>query len=369
MLDWVKEWNTGKTLINGNTVITPKLFAGTKNSDGTVSGIAIGSFTLNTKTSSGTIAAEAVNGIYGFRDGYKTFYVDNGGNAQLGYGDQYVRYNATTGKVEFGSGVSLNWVGATYIDKDGVFTGTLSADTIKTISISASQITSGIIAAARIDTAALKASLITAGNIEALTLNVTKGKIGGWTVDADSLYRGTKNNTVGSCTSAAGSITLGSNGIRGYKWRLDASGAGAVAGGNIAWDASGNVTFASTVSALWTAPIGSLTTALGGSGYPKLTKITADGIYTGSITASQITAGTISADRIAAGQYSGLEARCRQHQVLHHQHGLYQRPELYLHQRKNRRLDDRGFGPHCHAYLDRQRQQTHRGVRGQFGCR
>lgn len=85
-------------------------------------------------------------------------------------------YNATTGKVEFGSGVSLNWVGATYIDKDGVFTGTLSADTIKTISISASQITSGIIAAARIDTAALKASLITAGNIEALTLNVTKGK-------------------------------------------------------------------------------------------------------------------------------------------------------------------------------------------------
>lgn len=81
MLDWVKEWNTGKTLINGNTVITPKLFAGTKNSDGTVSGIAIGSFTLNTKTSSGTIAAEAVNGIYGFRDGYKTFYVDNGGNA------------------------------------------------------------------------------------------------------------------------------------------------------------------------------------------------------------------------------------------------------------------------------------------------
>ena len=301
MLDWVKEWNTGKTLINGNTVITPKLFAGTKNSDGTVSGIAIGSFTLNTKTSSGTIAAEAVNGIYGFRDGYKTFYVDNGGNAQLGYGDQYVRYNATTGKVEFGSGVSLNWVGATYIDKDGVFTGTLSADTIKTISISASQITSGIIAAARIDTAALKASLITAGNIEALTLNVTKGKIGGWTVDADSLYRGTKNNTVGSCTSAAGSITLGSNGIRGYKWRLDASGAGAVAGGNIAWDASGNVTFASTVSALWTAPIGSLTTALGGSGYPKLTKITADGIYTGSITASQITAGTISADRIAAG--------------------------------------------------------------------
>ena len=70
LLDWVKEWNTGKTLINSNTVITPKLFAGTKNSDGTISGIAIGSFVLSTKTSSGTITTETVNGIYGFKDGF-----------------------------------------------------------------------------------------------------------------------------------------------------------------------------------------------------------------------------------------------------------------------------------------------------------
>ena len=175
--------------------------------------------------------------------------------------------------------------------------------------------------------------MITAGTIEALTLNVTKGKIGGWTVDADSLYRGTKNNTVGSCTSAAGSITLGSNGIRGYKWRLDASGAGAVAGGNIAWDASGNVTFASTVSALWTAPIGSLTTALGGSGYPKLTKITADGIYTGSITASQITAGTISADRIAAGSIAASKLDAASISPPSSTRTI-STPELYLHQKE-----------------------------------
>lgn len=301
LLDWVREWNTNKTLIGSHTVVTPKLFAGTKNSDGTVSGVAIGSFALSVKSASGTLTSETVNGICGFKNGYKTFYVDNGGNAQLGNGDQYIRYNAATGKVEFGAGVSLNWAGATYIDKDGIFTGRLSADTVKAIEVNASQITSGTISAARIDTAALKASLITAGNIEALTLNVTKGKIGGWSVDNDSLYRGTKNNTAGGYTSATGSITIGSNGIRGYKWRLDASGAGAVAGGNIAWDAAGNVSFASSVSAQWTAPIGSITTALGGNSYPKLTKITSEGIYTGSITAAQITAGTLSSDRIAAG--------------------------------------------------------------------
>lgn len=300
LLDWVKEWNTEKTLINSNTVITPKLFAGTKNSDGTISGIAIGSFALSTKTSSGTITTETVNGIYGFKDGYKTFYVDNGGNAQLGYGNEYIKYNASTGKIEFGSAVSMQWVGATYIDKDGIFTGTLSADTVNAIDIAASQITSGKISATYINTDELKSTLITASNINALTLTTTKGTIGGWSIDSDSIYRGTKKNTATTYTAASGSMTIGSTGIRGYKWRLESTGAGAVAGGNISWDASGNVTFANSVSLNWTEPIDGITEALGGEEFPKLTKITAEGVYTGSITASQITAGTISADRIAA---------------------------------------------------------------------
>ena len=307
LLDWVKEWNTGKALINSNTVITPKLFAGTKNSDGTISGVAIGSFALSAKTSSGTITTETVNGIYGFKDGYKTFYVDNGGNAQLGYGNEYIKYNASTGKIEFGSAVSMQWVGATYIDKDGIFTGTLSADTISAIDIAASQITSGKISATYINTDELKSTLITASNINALTLTTTKGTIGGWNIDSDSIYRGTKKNTATTYTAASGSMTIGSTGIRGYKWRLESTGAGAVAGGNISWDASGNVTFANSVSLNWTAPIDDITEALGGDEYPKLTEITADGIYTGSITASQITAGTISADRIAAGSITAAK--------------------------------------------------------------
>ena len=307
LLDWVKEWNTGKTLINSNTVITPKLFAGTKNSDGTISGVAIGSFALSTKTSSGTITTETVNGIYGFKDGYKTFYVDNSGNAQLGYGNEYIKYNASTGKIEFGSAVSMQWVGATYIDKDGIFTGTLSADTVSAINIAASQITSGKISATYINTDELKSTLITASNINALTLTTTKGTIGGGSIDSDSIYRGTKKNTATTYTAASGSMTIGSTGIRGYKWRLESTGAGAVAGGNISWDASGNVTFANSVSLNWTEPIDGITEALGGDEFPKLTKITAEGVYTGSITASQITAGTISADRIAAGSITAAK--------------------------------------------------------------
>ena len=307
LLDWVKEWNNGKNLINSNTVITPKIFAGTKNSDGTISGIAIGSFALSTKTASGTITTETVNGIYGFKDGYKTFFVDNGGNVQLGYGNEYIKYNASTGKIEFGSAVSMQWVGATYIDKDGIFTGTLSVDTVSAIDIAASQITSGKISATYINTDELKSTLITASNINALTLTTTKGTIGGWNINSDSIYRGTKKNTATTYTAASGSMTIGSTGIRGYKWRLESTGAGAVAGGNISWDASGNVTFANSVALNWTEPIDDITDALGGDDYPKLTKITAEGIYTGSITASQITAGTISADRIAAGSITATK--------------------------------------------------------------
>lgn len=77
-------------------------------------------------------------------------------------------------------------------------------------------------------------------------------RIAGWAFDNDSIYRGTKNNTASGMTAASGSVTIGSNGIRGFKWRLEGTGAGAIAGGNISWDASGNVTFASTVSLNWT---------------------------------------------------------------------------------------------------------------------
>lgn len=301
LLDWVSDWNSAKTVIGATSVITPKIFAGVKNANNTVTGVALGRFSLSARNDAGTIITETIDGIYGFRDGYKTFFIDSGGNAQLGRGNQSIKYNAVTGKIEFGSEVALAWVGATYIDANGIFTGTLSADTVNAININASQITTGTISAELIDVESLKATLITAENIDALTLNVTKGKIGGWSIDADSIFRGTKNNTSGAYTSASGAMTIGSNGIRGYKWRLDSTGAGAVAGGNISWDASGNVTFADSVALSWNAPILDIKTALGGEEFAKMTHITSTGIYTGTLTASQITAGTISADRIAAG--------------------------------------------------------------------
>lgn len=361
MLDWVKDWNNNKTQINENSVITPKIFAGTKNSNGTLTGVAMGKFSLSVLNSSGVVTTETINGIYGFKDGYKTFYVNNTGDAGLGRGNQFVRYNATTGKIEFGSDVSLNWTQPietintalggkgfpklTYIDGKGIYTGTLTAEQVNAVNINASSIKTGILSADRIaagsiksdklDANSIKANIINTAYIQGLTLNFTKGTIGGWTIDGDSIFRGTKSNTSGTYTSASGAITIGSNGIRGFKWKLDSSGAGALAGGNISWDASGNVTFGTNVSLNWTnaannalnsaksyadtkkteainsaattaqqkadaaknAAISDATNKVNAL-KPQLTKIDANGIYTGTINASQITAGTINAGRI-----------------------------------------------------------------------
>jgi len=462
LLDWVKDWDTNKTVIGQSSVITPKIFAGIKNANGTITGIALGNFDLTTINASGVVATEKINGFYGFKDGHRTFFIDNTGSAQLGRGNQFIKYNAATGKVEFGSDVSLNWTNAansaltsaksyadtkkaeaisaaatdattkanaakeiaqqandlagqkvryirdwlngstantgnhwvqimaidksgtnialsksvsgattnnritngdinttvyasgssglqhviidlgavyeivsvkvwhyyadgriyhdtrtecsvdksvwftifnsategkyketangivhyvneydrtalktlraqetadaitntandqkwstklTYIDANGIFTGTLSANTVNALKINASQITAGVIDVARINVDSLKATLITAANINALTLTVNKGTIGGWNIDSDSIYRGTKNNTANAYTAASGAITIGSNGIRGFKWKLDSNGTGALAGGNILWDAAGNVTFGASVSLNWT---------------------------------------------------------------------------------------------------------------------
>lgn len=278
MLDWVKDWNNNKTQINENSVITPKIFAGTKNSNGTLTGVAMGKFPLSVLNSSGIVTTETINGIYGFKDGYKTFYVNNTGDAGLGRGNQFIRYNATTGKIEFGSDVSLNWTQPietintalggkgfpklTYIDGKGIYTGTLTAEQVNAVNINASSIKTGILSADRIaagsiksdklDANSIKANIINTAYIQGLTLNFTKGAIGGWTIDGDSIFRGTKSNTSGTYTSASGAITIGSNGIRGFKWKLDSSGAGALAGGNISWDIDGNVMFGKSVSLQWT---------------------------------------------------------------------------------------------------------------------
>lgn len=172
--------------------------------------------------------------------------------------------------------------------------------------------------------------------------------IAGWCFNNTTLYTGTQ---VTSGFTATGHITLGPTGLRGYKWRFENDGSGALAGGqilwnvdgsgsigggNVSWDKDGNITFSANVSLNWTngideakqaaddaqtaadnaqqsannadakavaaaaAAAKAQTTADGANTkYTNmlgtyLTHIGSDGIYTGQLVADQIVSGTIS---------------------------------------------------------------------------
>lgn len=468
LLDWVSEWNGTKTTINSNTVLTPKIFAGTKNANNTITGIALGKFQLITINSSGSAVAENINGIYGFNAGKRTFSIDSDGTVVLGRDNDSIKFNPTTAKVEFGSNVVLAWqdytntqlsnlkIGGrnllqgsstgrgwiytrfsnntfeidnattsenyiqnsgsrislytgqevtisfehqetanvlstelfvlggtnnlrfelnksdiwkkevitftiptgwgninspianayirfdnngstngllstlsvrniqlelgnistdwtisqedinlgisnaqttadnattalggesfpklTYISSTGIYTGTLTANQVNAVainagsittgtlsadriaansingnkiiagSITADRITTGSITATQINTSSLQANLITTGYIQGLNLSFTQGRIGNWIIDSSSIYIGTKADTSSVFTAGSGMMTIGTYGIRGNMWRLDANGAGSVANGNISWDVNGYVTFSSAVQLQW----------------------------------------------------------------------------------------------------------------------
>lgn len=86
-------------------------------------------------------------------------------------------------------------------------------------------------------------------------------KIANWYFDKDAIYTGTKAT---SGFASSGSITIGTGGIRGYRWRLESDGSasfcngfatfnsdgsGSLAGGNISWDKSGNLSVKGEINA------------------------------------------------------------------------------------------------------------------------
>ncbi len=75
--------------------------------------------------------------------------------------------------------------------------------------------------------------------------------IADWNIENDALFVGEKKLTADTFTDASGSMTFGDTGIRGYKWRLESDGSGAIAGGNIKWDEDGVVEFSDSVSLYW----------------------------------------------------------------------------------------------------------------------
>lgn len=79
--DWITEWDNQKTTINGMSVLSPRIFAGTV-TDGVPTGVAIGKNVFGEFGTYGNIS-----GIAGYKDGTKTYHLNNSGDLLIGKKD------------------------------------------------------------------------------------------------------------------------------------------------------------------------------------------------------------------------------------------------------------------------------------------
>jgi hypothetical protein len=226
----------------------------------------------------------------------------------------------TAGNLTFSSGVTLTWANIS------------DADT-KASSIAATAVTNKIGSKLTyISSTGIYTGILAADQVNALTCTFTKGTIGGWNIGSNYItnndiylgsngdiycsYGGTEYwriNNAGKASFGKGTSVFNSNG------------SGSLANGNISWDTAGNVTLSDKCSISFDA-----TEAVKGVVGNKLTNITSEGIYTGSLSASQVNAltctfskGTIGGWSVGSSQlsttgvgYASLEVNIRSNYFL-----------------------------------------------------
>lgn len=299
MLDWIQDWENNKTTIGSSYVITPKIFVGKK---------IIGSHDSleDVPGLTGVYIGPSENngaGIYGYKDNKEIFHIDQtggkiggwditsggiqcedgtlsiksegtisaqsegiihwslnkDGSASFANGNvtMDVEGNASfTGMIKTSGGSIAGWT----IGVDSIYNGTIGINSLKKF-IAIANVTSvqdtgnqldwvkeyGGVAMYYISNADY--GLIGYKNNEKVFSAGADNFIAGWHFDENAIWLGTKNNNINQHTSTAGGITIGTNGLRGFKWRLEGDGSGALAGGNITWDTQGNTSVTGKITA------------------------------------------------------------------------------------------------------------------------
>lgn len=299
MLDWIQDWESNKTTIGSSYVITPKIFVGKKiigshNSLEDVpglTGVYIGSSENNgagiygykdnkeifhidqtggkiggwditsggIQCEDGTLSIKSEGTIFAQSEGIIHWSLNKDGSASFANGNvtMDVDGNASfTGMIKTSGGSIAGWT----IGVDSIYNGTIGINSLKKF-IAIANVTSvqdtgnqldwvkeyGGVAMYYISNADY--GLIGYKNNEKVFSAGADNFIAGWHFDENAIWLGTKNNNINQHTSTAGGITIGTNGLRGFKWRLEGDGSGALAGGNITWDTQGNTSVTGKITA------------------------------------------------------------------------------------------------------------------------
>lgn len=297
MLDWIQDWENNKTTIGSSYVITPKIFVGKKiigshNSLEDVPGL------------TGVYIGPSENngaGIYGYKDNKEIFHIDQTGGKIGGWditsggiqcedgtlsiksegtisaqsegiihwslnkdgSASFANGNVTMdvegnasfkGTIETSGGSIAGWI----IGADSIYNGTIGINSLKKF-IAIANVASVQDIGNQLDwvkeyggvamycISNTNYGLIGYKNNEKVFSAGSDNFIAGWNFNEKAIFSGIQTNS--GFTTKSGDITISSNGIRGFKWRLEKDGSGALAGDNITWDKDGNMNFKGKIDA------------------------------------------------------------------------------------------------------------------------
>lgn len=344
LLDWVLDWDSNKTSIGGDYLITPKIFVGRRDADkddfsaltgvyigpdygdsaglyglkngidifhindreGFIAGWIIDKESIHTKDNRMRILSRGEIGAYEQDNAIWSILSD--GTASFAKGNVIFKADGSadfTGKITSESGKIANWlIKESQLHSDfvmldsyrhyiGVGKTNMSAENIDKNYDHKSKVKKdgGVFMFYENENSyGLEGYLPSPSSDKAVFKLGALNMLAGWYFDADAIWIGEKQNTQRSFTDNINSITIGTWGLRGKNWRMDNDGSGAIGANNIIWDEKGNITLSENVTLAWGGTIGKT-----------LTHIDSTGIYTGTLTAEQITAGFIDVGRIEAG--------------------------------------------------------------------
>ena len=279
-LDWIKDWENNKTKIGGDYLITPQIFVGKKVTSESQMSVLTGVY-----IGPEGVAPNSSAGIYGYKEGKEIFHINETGGSIGGWdinnggiqtsdgrlqilsegsifakdtnnnvfwgiyksgeavfakgnvkfsqdGSAYFKGKVTSSEGDIGGWkITKNLLYSNYIvlDSSKHYIGvspfdmsTLSsiADTFKHYD---KVVSSGGIAIHYTSANSYGIEGYISGSKNTFKLGSTNF-IAGWNFDNESFYIGAKNNTTKQYTSASGAITIGTGGMRGYGWYIDANG-------------------------------------------------------------------------------------------------------------------------------------------------
>lgn len=303
MLDWIQDWEGSKTKVGGTYIMTPKLFVGKKEAvldtsgtqptwkEGALTGVYIGPDLL--------ASGESSNGIYGYLKSQEIFHLNGDGGMIGGWGIDSYGISSKEGRLQILSNGVIRAINAEgdaiwsigengeasfamenvrfYANGDAEFKGKITS---QEGSIGGWTIEEGRIYNIPIGISAAR-KYIAIANVSKLELDSEWGDdhwgwmrgyggaalyysasnnfgfvaygtggdnlvfsagstncIAGWNFDTEAIWSGDKNNTVKGY--ATNGITIGSNGLRGIKWYIDANGDVSFMGGKITFSAADN---------------------------------------------------------------------------------------------------------------------------------